>query len=352
MTYKSIKFNAGDNTVTIQSSTNLPVDQDKKFYVLSSDHGKMPSQEGIKQQIVNILTGSNLTINSNLITQDIARCQLNGKVIEVFSPIDLAITDQFGNEIGLAEDKSIINEIPNATFEIMGEHKFIYLPTDENQAYSINMQGTGTGTYTIKVKDIQNTQETKVESFNNLPATTTLTGTINLGNSTTSTILNVKQNANVDFVQIYPSLPEAVIYFDIVTKDLKFVSNDPDVTITDKDDTITLTDKAGNITEIKLKDKNRKIAMKAEIKSIKYNGKLADISKNKMAFLWLYDKKDNLKMLSQYVSSKKDYNVLAVYGGKNTTFVGKDSSGKILKTEKGLKILKITTENGDLKWSY
>ena len=57
-------------------------------------------------------------------------------------------------------------------------------------------------------------------------------------------------------------------------------------------------------------------------------------------------------MLSQYVSSKKDYNVLAVYGGKNTTFVGKDSSGKILKTEPGLKILKITTNNGDLSWSY
>ena len=127
---------------------------------------------------------------------------------------------------------------------------------------------------------------------------------------------------------------------------------DPDVVIKDQDDTITLTDKAGNTTEIKLKDKNRKITMKAEIKSIKYNNKLVDTSNNQMNFLWLYDKKSNLKMLTQRVMSKNGYNILAIYNGANTTLFGKDKSGYIMKTEKGLKILKVTTDNGNLNWNY
>jgi hypothetical protein len=375
--YAITSFDIGDGTVPMQSATNLPVDDNKKFYALASEHGKMLSQDGTRQQITNIIAGSTLSTGknfwgSNLITQDVAKCQLNGKVIEVFSPVDITVTDQFGNKLGLAEDKSIINEIPNASFDILGEQKFIYLPTDNNQTYTINMQGTGTGTYTINVKDIQNTAETKTESFINLPVTSELTGTVNLGELGAQPTLTVKETPASQAIIILPGdytqdtiAPEVIIEFDPVKKDLKFtgkdnISQSNEITITDKDDTITLTDKAGNTTEIKLKDKNRKITMKAEIKSIKYNGKLADTSKNKMAFLWLYDKNKNLKMLSQYVSSTlrygsgqaKDYNVLAVYGGKNTTFVGKDSGGKILKTEKGLKILKITTDKGDLGWGY
>ncbi len=368
--WEGMEFGKGDGTVILESSTNLPIDQDKKYFALVSDHGKMLSQNGIRQQIANIISGSNLAVSSSIITQDVNQCQLNGKAIEVFSPVDIFVTDQNGNKLGLAEDKSTINEIPNASFEIMGEHKFVYLPTDNNQTYTINMQGTGTGTYTINVKDIQNTETTKIESFINLPVTASLIGTVNLAEARSQTTLTVKETPSSEVITIYPTpedtiAPEVVIEFDPVKKDLKFSGKDnlslpSEITITDKDDIITLTDEAGNTTEIKLKDKNRKITMKAEIKSIKYNGKLADTSKNKMAFLWLYDKNKNLKMLSQYVAStlrhssgqEKDYNVLAVYNGKNTTLLGKDASGKILKTEKGLKILKVTTNNGDLNWSY
>jgi triacylglycerol esterase/lipase EstA (alpha/beta hydrolase family) len=382
--YKQLGYNTGDGTVPIQSATNLPINQENKYYAISPEHGKMPSQDGIRQQIVNLIAGSNLfvskdSLGKDIVTQDVNKCQLNGKAIEVFSPVDIFIIDQNGNRLGLNGNGDIINEIAEANFEIWGEpastqgwHKFIFLPTDNGQTYTVNMQGTGIGTYTINVKDIQNTTENKTESFINLPVTSELTGTVNLGEVGSRTTLTVKETPSSQAVVIYPGdytpdtiAPEAIIEFDPVKKDLKFVGKDnlslaSEITVTDKDDTITLTDKAGNITEIKLKDKNRKITMKAEIKSIKYNGKLADTSKNKMAFLWLFDKKGKLTMLSQYVSSTlrhgsgqaNDYNVLAVYGGKNTTFVGKDISGKILKTEKGLKILKITTDKVDLGWSY
>jgi len=70
-----------------------------------------------------------------------------------------------------------------------------------------------------------------------------------------------------------------------------------------------------------------------------------------MAFAWLYDLHGNLKALSQYAKSD-DYNISAIYNGIKTTILGEDSSGKIFKTIYGLKLIKITTQNGALKWSY
>ena len=451
--YQNPEITPGDGTVPLESSTNLPIDQQNKYYALVADHGKMPSQDGIRQQIVNLISGGNLNVAGNLITQDISKCHLNGKAISVFSPVNIFVTDQNGNRLGLASDGSVINEIPNADFEIMGQHKFIYLPYDNGQTYTINMQGTDTGTYTIKSQSVASSQVVGTEVFSNLPVTSELTGQINVG-SGGATTLSVQQTSSGTPATIFPSAtldapssedvlppassatlagtvgqpgfyksnvlitikstddlagvlnvaynldnagyqkvagdaatfavsaegphiirffstdkagnneqeqtttftidktaPEAVIQFDPVAKDLKFTSED-NVLVADKDDVITLTDQAGNTTEIDLKSKNRKILMSADIKAIKYNGVAVDVSKNTMAYLWLYDKNKNLKLLSQYIVSKKNYNILAMYDGKNTSLIGKDSTGKILKSISGLKIIKITTSKGDLTWSY
>jgi hypothetical protein len=56
--------------------------------------------------------------------------------------------------------------------------------------------------------------------------------------------------------------------------------------------------------------------------------------------------------LIQQVQSKKDFNILAAYAQNKTLLIGKDGSGKILKTLSGLTLLKIITKQGDLIWSY
>ena len=168
--------------------------------------------------------------------------------------------------------------------------------------------------------------------------------------------------------------PEVSIKFNVDKKDLSFsgtdnISTPADVTVVDADDTITLTDQAGNATIMKLKNSNRKKNMSAEIKSLSYNGKNADISKNKMAFSWTLatskdkeekkenkrgdkgdDKNEKLTVLSQSVQSKKDYNILALYDGTNTKLTGRDASGKISKSVSGLALLTIKTTQGDLTW--
>lgn len=447
----------GDNTVPLESATNLPINQNNKYYALVSDHGKMPSENGIRQEIVNLISGSSLdtgfAYGENLITQDISKCNLNGKAISVFSPVNIFVTDQNGNKLGLAEDGSIINEIPNADFEIWGEHKFVYLPNDEGEVYSINLQGIGEGAFTLKSQDIINNQAVKTEVFSNLTVTPALTGQVNLSDETTTISLNnsavpilpsstldasasedvlppvsvatlngagqagfYRSDVNINIkatddlagvldvgynldnqgykkingdnavfmisgegkhtiiffstdkagnneieqtttFTIDKTSPEVVMQFDPNIRDLKFtgldnISDSSSVSVLDKDDVITLTDQAGNTTTVSLRDKNRRTLMSAEIKALKYNGVVADISKNSMAFMWLYDKNKNLKMLSQYVTSRKNYNISAIYNGKNTSLIGRDASGRILKSLSGLKLIKITTNKGDLQWSY
>ncbi len=459
--YRNIKWGLGDGTVPIESATNLPIDQSKKYYSLTGEHSKMLGQNGTRQQIVNLISGSSLdtgkdflngdNLTGDIITQDASKCQLDGKAIMVFSPIDISVTDQNGNKLGLAEDQSVSNNIPGANFQIWGEHKFIYLPTDGGQTYAISMQGTGTGTYTIKVQDIVNSQARGTEVFSNLPVTPQLTGQINLGSQTTLTIngktilptatlsanqsddylapvstatlvgaagqasfyrsdvkisikatdnlsgvLNVsykldnsesqkvtgdnaefsissegkhtlryfgtdkagndEQEKTIEFT-IDKAAPEAVIEFDTIKKDLKFsgkdnISDSSLVSVLDKNNTATLTDQAGNTTEISFYETNRKISMRAGIKSLKYNGAPVAKFQNMMVFYWLYDKKNNLITLSQSALTKKGYNILAFYNGMKTAIAGRDAGGLIAKSFNGLKLLKVTTSKGDLQWSY
>lgn len=360
-----LRFAPGDGTVPLESATNLPINQNNKFYSLSGSHSKMLSANGSRQEIVNLISGSNLSIPNNLITQDLNQCQLNGRAISVFSPVDIFVTDQNGNKLGLAEDGSIINEIPGADFEILDSHKFLFLPQDGGQTYSVNMQGTGDGTYTIKSQNIDNSQVVKAEIFNDLPVTSALAGNINI--DLEQTTLSVKQNPTDLPTTILPTKvldfsadkisPEAVLYFDSSAKDLKFYGTDnlsemSAIAVADKVGVTVLTDEAGNNIELGFKERNRRTAMSAQITSIKYNGAVVALPSNSFSYSWAVDSAGKLTKLLQKVSSRKNYTITATYDGINTKITGTTSAGKFSQSFVGLKVIKVTTNKGDLNWSY
>ncbi|HEV7702121.1 MAG TPA: DUF5018 domain-containing protein [Candidatus Paceibacterota bacterium] len=175
----------GDGTVPLESSTNLPINESNKYYALkTTNHGKMLTADGIRQQIVNIISGSNLSAG-DIITQNISECKLSGRAISVYSPLSIDVLDQDDNHAGLASDGvSIENNIPNADFEIFGEHKFIYLPTDEGQTYTINIAGTGTGVFTLTDTSINENDVTGMQVFENVSVTPSLLGNVNLSDNT------------------------------------------------------------------------------------------------------------------------------------------------------------------------
>jgi pimeloyl-ACP methyl ester carboxylesterase len=177
-----LKYTPGDETVPLESATNLPMASQNKYFALEATHAKMMSQDGIRQQIVNIISGSSINTGSK-ITQDISKCKLNGKAISVFSPVNVEITDQYGNYSGIDIQGHIYNEIPNAEVSLMGESKFVYLPTDEGQEYVVSLTGTGEGVFTLEDIDIVDDQVSNVKTFADLPSTTSFKGKLDIDES-------------------------------------------------------------------------------------------------------------------------------------------------------------------------
>lgn len=445
----------GDGTVPLESATNVPVDANKKYYALNTDHGKMMSQNGIRQLITNILSGSTLAMAD--VTQDIAACKLNGKAHAIYSPVDVVVIDQLGNRLGFASDGSVENTIPNASFEVFGDHKFFYLPDGEGQQYDIQLHGTATGTFTYKVSEVQAGAQTKTAVFADLPVTSRLRGVVEDeravprllldtdGNGTTDkTVLpsavlaaaqgdlvaptttakltgtkgagefyrsavtialgasdaggdvqasgvartylsvddadavpysapmkvvaegkhsiafySVDKNANREVVKrtefwVDTTPPELSLAFNPAALDVQFACKDLEnasCTVVEKGEAVHLTDQAGNTTKVIFKQSDRKKALRAELDSITYNGKKQYFSKNSLLFFWQTDANKQLSRLYQFVANRREYYVTADYNGKNTTILSWVGSGLKRQQYGGLKVITITTADGDLVWN-
>lgn len=188
----------GDGTVPLESATNLPIDADKKFYALKANHGKMPSQDGIRQKIVNIIAGASLATPD--MTTDINQCKLKGKGFAIYSPLTIEIIDSAGNRLGMAEDGSVQNDIPNADFSIWKDHAFVYMP-DEALPQAINIAGTGSGVFTLKVSDIEDNETGETQIFHNVPVTVALKGSVTFTGDEAHIALDIDGNGTTDQVR-------------------------------------------------------------------------------------------------------------------------------------------------------
>lgn len=453
---------SGDSTVPLNSATNLLADASHKYYAPKVEHGKMLSQDGVRQQIVNIIAGANLPTNK--ITQDIDQCNLNGQAIAIYSPVEIEVYDESGQRLGKADDGSLQNDIPGADFEVFGDHKFIYLPSDSGEHYEIKLKGAGVGTFTLKNQLLVDGAIAQSENFVDIPVTPALVGQLNLGGAQTTLVLDADGNGVIDQIILPDTVldsaqsqdliapqtsavlsgdqgqpdfyrsdiaisltaidpvitgqenetsgilktqyrlnggawleynsklsfsaegsyvleffsidragneeaiktvsftidktpPEAIIQFDPLAKNLKFAGTDnispPDkIKVVEGGDSITLTDQAGNLTQLRFKDRNWRIIQKAEIAALSYNNQPVDLSKNKLQFIWLYDRNQKLVLLTQQVQAKNGFNILATYVSDKTLLIGRDKTGIFSKTLKGLIILRVATNKGDLSWNY
>ncbi len=206
-TYDFPKNVSGDGTVPLGSAQSIPADPDHIFFAPKANHGTMPSADGIRQKIVNILTESNLD-TGNVLTREVVqqnpkKCQLSGEAIKIKSPVTIEVTDQFNNRSGIAEDGSIENSIPGADYEIWGEHKYVFLPTGDGEQYTINLKGTGNGTFTLQNETIDNDQTVQTQVFSDIPTSTDLKGQLSISDQ--STLLLDTNGDNVVDEALQPS---------------------------------------------------------------------------------------------------------------------------------------------------
>ena len=181
---------SGDDTVPFESADSIMIDDNKRFYMPLAEHGKMPSQDGVRQMIAGIIADGAVPtkiIAHSTLENDPSLCQIKGDIIEIHSPLDIFVTQTDGGKslrLGLDETGNIIREIPGASFDSIDGHKYLYLPQGDGQEYSIDIRGTGRGFFTLVDKKIEGEDVRSAKVFNDIPVTPDFNGRLEiLGNA-------------------------------------------------------------------------------------------------------------------------------------------------------------------------
>jgi pimeloyl-ACP methyl ester carboxylesterase len=74
----SLNYVAGDGTVPVESARQTPINPSKLYYAVRAEHGEMPSQPSVRQQVAKIIIGD--SSNTPNIYQNI-RCTTDGRPI-------------------------------------------------------------------------------------------------------------------------------------------------------------------------------------------------------------------------------------------------------------------------------
>ena len=112
----------------------------------------MLSQEGIRQQIINLITGSTLS-TAGKITPYISECHLNGIQVSSHSPVSLNIYDKDGRHVGPNPNGGFDYEIPGVAYDVVDHDSTAFLPATGE--YEIKLTATGAGSFTFDSAVIQ-----------------------------------------------------------------------------------------------------------------------------------------------------------------------------------------------------
>ena len=96
--------------------------------------------------------------------------------VRVYSPVDIHVYDKNGNHTGLLENpvagvnlENYEDAIPSSVYDGWGSTKQVILPYD--QEYEIVLNGTGSGTFTVRAEVVQADEVIASASFSEMPVT-------------------------------------------------------------------------------------------------------------------------------------------------------------------------------------
>lgn len=183
----------GDETVPLKSAANVV--GVNNIYAFNATHGTMLTQDGIRQKIVNLITGGSLPESG--LTANPTDCHFNGEAVSVHSPVDLNIYDQLGRHVGPTEDGNFDYQIPNVGYETIGHEKFAFLP--EGNTYSLKLNATGSGEFTFDSSTVVAGQVVNMAYYDSIAISTSSAATINLNPTNDQTIqLDANGDGTVD----------------------------------------------------------------------------------------------------------------------------------------------------------
>lgn len=195
-----LTYGPGDGTVPLVSASNIF--STTQFFTRDTNHGTMLTGEGTRQLLVNIISGSNLNIDSS-ITQNSGQCKFDGKTVSVHSPVELHIYDQNGNHVGPNSSGNIDTEIPGVEYDILGDDKFAFLPPGFD--YKIKINATDNGHFDFYSTAIEDNEVVSTSYYSTIPISNSSQAETDL-NENNDQILKLDVNGDGTFDQdINPS---------------------------------------------------------------------------------------------------------------------------------------------------
>ncbi len=195
----------GDETVMLGSATAMPVETyyvDLKNYnkdkgltgdLVKRDHANLMAAQPITQTLSRLMRGE-VTDSIQYVSTQIPSTIEDMTVLEMHSPVELEVLGQGGDRLGWTLDidtgaKYLEESITNTSYWKLGDATFIALPSDS--AYAVKLDGLATGTFTFKVKKLENDDVVETTSYSDLPVTAALKGEIIVPASSTPTNLTL-----------------------------------------------------------------------------------------------------------------------------------------------------------------
>ena len=193
-----LHYGPGDGTVPIVSASNINGAQN--FYVLNKSqiHGTMLTSSGIRQKIINLIAGTDLSTEGKITTNP-ALCVFKGKKVEIHSPVDLHIYDENGNHVGLNANGGFDYQIEGVTYDEIGHSKYAFLP-DDGHIYNLKLSATGSGVFNFYSSVIDGSQTSSITYYNDVSVSTSSVAQVLFNEENTQTINFITDNR-----VIYPS---------------------------------------------------------------------------------------------------------------------------------------------------
>ena len=164
-----IGYTSGDQTVPFMSARQVNTASDKKFYVKGVKHSELPS--GSRALILDILQNNKPALDEISTSNGTHICDYKGKSLTWKSPVEVHIYDQNNNHAGPTSEGGFENNLNIIDYEIIDGIKFIFIPTDDSNTYSIQAKGEAAGVFDLIISDISNGEVTSSQVFNDVAIT-------------------------------------------------------------------------------------------------------------------------------------------------------------------------------------
>ena len=191
------KTNDGDGTVVLPSAVAMggvsrAGDKLETYYLdlwthndnnIDRNHGSILEVSNIQELIENLLQyKNNPTSGLEYVKQtqaELPKGSLPSYLrLSIHSPLNVHIYDAVGNHVGIStnatsSDIDVDEEIPNSYYLEFGEGKYLGVPLDANEQYTVKFEGTGSGIFTLEMIEEKVGVVQKSVTFSKIPVSTT-----------------------------------------------------------------------------------------------------------------------------------------------------------------------------------